>query len=171
MLLQRAEVHPVEVIVAHKSHLRAVGAEGRQALFPVVAQLREGLFLDVVQVVVAHPAVAVDGLEPAAEQYLLLVLAELIPFESHSGTVKQTHIRHLLAGLVAILRYACPRHGAVVLAVLHRPYPVYALCAECTLRPDVFQCDILFPNLSGSARGYGRKCHNHKQFLHIVVSL
>ena len=143
VLFEGGEVHPVEVVVAHKRHLRAVGAEGGQALLAVLAYLGESLCLDVIDIIIAHAAVAVQGFEARAEQYLLLVGAELVAFESHARTLEQAHVALLLAAGIAVFGNARAAHGAVVLAVGHRADAVDALSAECPLGPDVLQRDAL----------------------------
>ena len=143
MLFEGGEIHPVEVVVAHKRHLRAVGAEGGQALLAVLAYLGESLCLDVIDIIIAHAAVAVQGFEARAEQYLLLVGAELVALESHARTLEQAHVALLLAAGIAVFGNARAAHGAVVLAVGHRADAVDALSAECPLGPDVLQRDAL----------------------------
>ena len=162
VLLKGAEVHPVEVVVAHKGHLGAVGAEGSEALLAVLRQLGERTLLDVVQPVVAHAAVAVEWLEATAQQYPLLVLAHLVPLHRrqglglllHGGTAEEAHVLHLLAGDIAVFGYAGARHAEVVLAVGHRTQRADAARAESALRPDVLQGYIL---VLGSGHTHARE--------------
>ena len=177
VLLERGEVHPVEVVVAHKGHLRAVGTQGGQALLTVVAYLGEGLLLDVIDVVVAHAAVAVERLEARAEQNLLLVGTHLVALERGEGldflllvgTAEEADVLHLLTGQVAILGDANAGHREVVLAVGHRTDAADAAGREGTLGPNVLQRDIVILSCDGATGCHCCKCHNHKEFLHYII--
>ena len=174
MLLERGEVHPVEVVVAHKGHLGAVGAKGGEALLAVVADFSKGFALNIVDVVVRDAAVAVEGFKAATEENLLLVGAELVAFHRgqglglllHVGAVEEAHVLHFLAGGVVVFGDARAAHGAVVLAVSHRTDGSDAFRTEGPLGPDVLQRDIF-----GLRHRYAHatnhcKCQYNKQFLH-----
>ena len=174
MLLEGAEIHPIEVVVAHKGGLRAVGTEGGQALLAACGQFYKVRAANVVKPVVAHAAVAVDGFKVAAEQYLGFILTEgvalhawqgggsVLCFAVGVGTAEGAYVGHLLARGVAVHGDAVEIHRAVVLAVGHRAQAADARWTESALCPDVLKGDIL---LLSRGRANGRhccKCHKYK---------
>ena len=94
----------------------------------------EGAVLDVVDVVVADAAVAVDGLEATAEEYLLLVVGELIAFDRgqrtcflvHRGASEVANQAFAFASFVGVFFDSVAGEDAVMLAVLHGADALYA---------------------------------------------
>ena len=128
------DIHVVEVVVANIGDFGAVGREGGEAEFAVFGDFDEGVVLDVVDVVVADAAVAVDGLEATAEEYLLLVVGELIAFDRgqrtsflvHRGASEVANQAFAFAGFVGVFFDSVAGEDAVMLAVLHGADALYA---------------------------------------------
>ena len=162
MLGLRIQVHIEQVIVAHISHLRPVGRKRGQALLAFVRNLVERAGCNVIDIIVRNTAVAVDGLEPAAEQDFLLVGREFIAFNRRQRlglqalglAAKSAHRALALTGLIRELLDSGACKHTIVLAVLHRTDALDAARCKGAVGPDVFKsylfCRLCHGNIHSS---------------------